>query len=195
MHRSLRPIGLVATFALCLSLAVPIAPRTAAADDEDDEALEYARPGVYAMINVIGGLDVDRRNNQTDLAGGAGYNLRLGSRESERLAWELEFEQFIPDGTSSQVFTYGLNGKFYFMEERLQPYVVLGANGQTRLRDGESRKTDWGFRMGAGLDYYLTKRWALNMENTYVAPVGDLLRQEYASFAVGVLYRFGGEDE
>jgi hypothetical protein len=189
MHRSLRPIGLIATTALILSVASPFAPGCAAAE-EDEEALEYARPGVYAMFDVVGGVNVDRRNNETDLSGGAGYNLRVGSRETERLAWELEFEQFIPDGTANQVFWYGLNGKFFFLEERTQPYVVLGAGGQTRLHEGEKRRTDWGFRMGGGVDYYLTKRWALNFEAVYVVGVGDLLRQEYASFGLGALYRF-----
>ena len=189
MHRSLRPIGLIAITALCLSMSSTLAPDFARAD-EDDEALEYGRPGAYAMLHVMGGIDVDRRRGETNLAGGAGYNLRLGSRESERLAWELEFEQFISDGANDQAFTYGINGKFYFMEEAIQPYIVLGANGHTRLREGEKRRTDWGFRMGGGVDFYLTKKWALNMEHTYVAAVGDLLRQEYASFALGVLYRF-----
>lgn len=191
MHRSLRPIGLVAAALLCASLG----PGVANADDEEDEALEYDRPGVYAMVHVVGGIDVDRRNNppgdgQTHLAGAAGYALRLGSRETERLAWELEFENLFADGTSTQLYTYGLNGKFYFLEERTQPYLVLGANGHTVLRSGEHRKTDWGFRMGGGTDFYLTKRWALNAEFTYVVGVGDLLREEYASFALGALYRF-----
>ena len=44
--------------------------------------------------------------------------------------------------------------------------------------------------MGAGVDFYLSEKWALNMEHTYVAAVGDLLKQEYGSFALGVLYRF-----
>ncbi len=190
MHRSTRPIGLIATTAFCLTLAASLAPGHALADDEEEEDVEYGRPGPYVMVHVMGGLDVDRRGRNTDLAGGAGYILRFGSRETERLAWELAFEQFIPDGTSSQAFTYGLNGKFFFAEDRWQPYIVLGANGHTRLRDGESRKTDWAFRMGAGLDFYVSEKWALNMEHTYVAGVGDLLRQEYGSFALGFLYRF-----
>ena len=194
MHRSPRPIGLVALhfalLAIVISLSAVVAPTAALAEDEDDEELEFARPGVYAMVNVVGALGVDRQNDETELSGGAGYNLRLGSRESARLAWEVEFENVITDGTANQSFTYGINGKFFFMEDFLQPYVVLGAGGYTVLRTGEHHRTDWGFRMGLGADLYLTKRWALNMENTYVVGVGDLLRSEYASFSVGVLYRF-----
>jgi hypothetical protein len=190
MHRSLRPIGLIATPALLVALVASLAPGAARADDDDDADLLYSRPGGYAMLHVMGGVDVDRRNDQTNLAGGAGYQVRVGARETEQLAWEIEFEHFMSEGTDDHAFAYGVNGKFYFMEEVLQPYLVLGAGGYTRLREGESRKTDWGFRMGAGLDLYFTKRLALNMEHTYVAGVGDLLRQEYGSFALGLLYRF-----
>ncbi len=194
MHRSTRPIGLIATTIFCLILALVVPGLAFAQDDEEEEyedEIDYGRPGVYAMVHIMGGVDVDRRiEDDTQLTGGAGYILRVGSRETPRLAWEVAFEQFVLDGTSSQSFTYGLNGKYYFTQNRWQPYLVLGANGRTMLREGAHRQTDWSFRMGGGLDFYLTEKWALNLESTYVAGVGDLLYQEYGSFALGVLYRF-----
>jgi len=186
MHRSLRPIGLIAAITACLALVSTLAPDVGLADDE-----EYGQPGLYAMFHAVGGLDVDRRFAENQTRGGGGFNTRIGSRESERLAWEFEFEWLIFDGVSDGVWTYGINGKFYFSEARLQPYLVLGANGMTRKHQNRSgHATDWGFRSGLGADYYLNEKWALNLETSYIAGVGDLLRREYASFGLGVLYKF-----
>lgn len=193
MHRSTRPIGLIPTspagqYLFCIVASAIVAVLAAAPAIAEDE--EYGRTGAYARVGVVGGVDVDRRTNDTATAGGAGFNVWFGSREGPRLAWEIGVEGLLSDGTNDSAWNYGIAGKFYFSEGRLQPYLVFGAGGYTRLRDGEKRRTDWGFRPGLGLDFYLTEKWALTGEGAYVVGVGDLLRQEYASFSLGVLYRF-----
>lgn len=186
MHRSLRPIGLVFSTIVLVSLALVATAGTATAEDE-----EYGKLGAYVMFNPVGGLDVNLRPDPADLQGGGGFNTRLGWRETERLAWEVEFEWVIFDGVDDSVWTYGLNGKFYFTQGRIQPYLVLGANGMTRKAENrDAHFTDWGFRTGLGYDYYLTEKWAVNLECTYVAGVGDLLYRDYASFSLGAMYRF-----
>jgi len=188
MNRSLRPIGVIAALSMCFWLALG-AGLAFADDSEDDE--DFARTGVYFGLNGVGGLGVDRRFDPTELSGGGGLNARFGSRESERLSWELEFEWLMFPDPEINNLTFGINGKFYFAEQRWQPYVVLGAGSKTVLRSGPApNNTDWGFRMGGGLDYYLTRHWALNTECVYVVGVGGELRLEYGSFSLGAIYRF-----
>lgn len=184
MNRSPRPIGII----VALSMMFVLFPGPGFADDDDES--EFSRPGIYLGLNGVGALGVDRRGSSNELAGGGGVNIRAGSRESAILSWEFEFEWVdLPDENDNSL-TYGINAKFYFAEKRLQPYMILGAGGGTRFQKDIGRNTDWNFRMGGGLDYYLTKHWALNSENVYVVGVGSLLRQEYASFSLGAIYRF-----
>lgn len=188
MNRSLRPIGVIAALSMCFWLALG-AGHAFADDSEDDE--DFSRSGLYFGLNGVGGLGVDRRVDPAELSGGGGLNARIGSRESERLSWELELEWVMFPERDTNDLTVGINGKFYFAENRWQPYVVLGAGSKTTVQAGPgSNDTDWGFRMGGGLDYYLTRHWALNSECVYLVGVGSQLRREYGSFSLGAIYRF-----
>jgi len=189
MNRSLRPIGVIAALSMWMWFALG-SGLAFAADDDDDEA-DYARPGVYVGMNGVVALNVNRRGPENLLAPGGGINVRFGSRESERLSWEIEMEWVDAPKWNQNNLTFGINGKFYFTEKRWQPYAVFGAGSKTVFRGGPApNNTDWGFRMGGGIDYYLTKHWALNSENVYVVGVGGELRLEYASFSLGAIYRF-----
>ena len=192
MNRSSRPIGVIA--ALLMSLV--LVPGLVLADENDDgekqkKEGDWGRPGIYLGFNGMGALNVDRRGSDNDLTGGGGFNARVGSREGPVLAWEFIVEWTILDGgVPNSIYDYGINAKFFFSEDILQPYIVLGAGGETRTYAGKPHRTDWGFRMGAGADFYLTEHWALNSEYSYVVGVGKLLKQEHGSFSLGVIYRF-----
>jgi len=157
---------------------------------EDDEESEYARTGWYVGGSGVATYGASRRDGDENQANG-GVNARFGWRESSWLALEFATEWTILRDVSYGIWTYGVNGKFFLMEERLQPFLLAGAGGMTQKteRDGSS-STDWGFRFGAGADYYLTERWALSAEATYVWGVGEVWQRDYASFGLGVLYRF-----
>jgi hypothetical protein len=175
--------GLMMVPLLLCWLVVP-----AAADDE--EALQYNRTGVYLGFSAVGALGLDRTTGSVLTEGGGGLNVRAGTRESARLAYEAEFEWVMLSQRENNNYVYGINTKFFFMDERLQPFMVLGANGMTQTRVNEASQTDWGFRFGAGTDYYLTKRIAATFEVSYILGVGQVFERDYLSFGLGAVYRF-----
>ena len=185
MNRSSRPIRAIAALFSLLAFAA-FAPGAAFADehDEDEDHGDYGRPGIYLGLNAVAGLNVDRRGPGDEVSGGGGLNARFGSRENELLAWEFQFEWVAFDQIDYGAWAYGVNAKFFFSEDRIQPYVVIGAGGMTR-KDETGSATDWGFRLGGGGDYYLSEHWALNTEFVYMVGVGGVLERDYASFSVG----------
>ena len=190
MNRSSRPIRVIAALFSLLAFAA-FAPSAAFADehDEDEDHGDFGRPGIYFGLNAVAGMNVDRRGPGDEVSGGGGLNARFGSRETELLAWEFEFEWVAFDQIDYGAWAYGINAKFFFSEDRLQPYVVIGAGGMTR-KDETGSATDWGFRLGGGGDYYLSDHWALNTEFVYMVGVGGVLERDYGSFSVGAVYRF-----
>ena len=54
----------------------------------------------------------------------------------------------------------------------------------------KSRDSDWGFRGGGGVDFYVSPHIALDIEISYMWGVGDVWQEDYTSFGAGVTYRF-----
>lgn len=166
----------------------------AAAQDADAE-IDYARQGMY----VGGTLQVGLVSSETIFGISEpswkpypGLDLRLGWRESERFAIEIEFE-WLASTKSIDLgnWALGVNGKFYFAEQRIQPYLVLGANGMWVNVPGQpTSEVDWAFRNGIGVDYYLTENWALNGETSFVWGVGEIWKYYTLNFSLGAIYRF-----
>jgi hypothetical protein len=166
------------------------------ADDDEDEEPDYARTGLYvrgaaqaAIWSARGGFPpAPPVSWQPDF----GLDVALGWRNSERLALEFEFEWIINHNDASLGhWLLGVNGKFYFLEERIQPYLVLGAGGMWSKVPGAAKfRDDWAFRNGLGVDYYLTEHWALSGESTFVWGVGGLWKNYFVTVSVGAMYRF-----
>jgi opacity protein-like surface antigen len=180
----------ILTIALLACMALP-----AAGQDDDDDAPDYARSGAYVGGAFNLGLVTNKSFPGTvpfTWQPQPGLDARLGWRESERLALEIEFEWLAStDGIEYGSWVLGVNGKFYFAEERIQPYMVLGVNGMwAKVPGAVSSNVDWAFRNGIGLDYYLTENWALNGETSFVWGVGSVWKYYYLTFGVGAVYRF-----
>ena len=167
---------------------------------QDDEAAEGpGRPGWYL---AAGGSFVltNYRSVPEGAADTFGFNGRVGYRANRYAAMEAEFEWLHPfgleapaGGTQFRSYAIGINGKFFLTDAVIQPYAILGVGGLiTTTISGLSdvRRSDWGFRGGAGADYYLTPNIVLNVEATYMWGVGDVWESDYASFGAGLMYRF-----
>lgn len=168
----------------------------ALADDDEDEEPDYARTGAYvrgaAQVAIWSSLAGFPPAPQVNWQPDPGIEVALGWRNSERLALEVVFEWVINhNDVSDGSWLLGANGKFFFLEDRIQPYIVLGANGMwAKIPGGLSFRNDWAFRNGVGVDYYLTNHWALTGESAFVWGVGDLWKNYFVTVSLGAMYRF-----
>lgn len=101
------------------------------------------------------------------------------------------------------------NAKGYLLTGRFQPYAVGGIgfmyadlrsrnavtiecaiwycfNNRAVIRDD----VVFAARLGAGVDFWITENWALNLESSYVLPTGDLADLRFVNLSWGVSYRF-----
>ena len=167
----------------------------ALAADEDEEP-DYARPGAY----IKGAAQIAIWNAHEGMAPAApvswqpdfAFDMALGWRNSERLAIEAEFEWIINhEKPTDGSWLLGVNGKFFLLEERIQPYVILGAGAMWVKVPGSDRGPgDWAFRNGVGVDVYLNNHWALTAETTFVWGVGSVWNNYFLTFSTGAMYRF-----
>jgi opacity protein-like surface antigen len=175
---------LIPTIAVLSLLALPVQ-----ADEED-----YARTGVYVggygIVDFTRNGDTDRGYGSENTMIGGGANLRLGWRESPSLAYELEVEWIDSTGdTAYGTLVWGANARFYLLDQAIQPYVLMGVNGMT-AKALSNRDTDWAFRHGLGVDFYLTENIAVGAEGTFLWGTGRFWKQYHLTAGLGVLYRF-----
>lgn len=181
---------------------------------------DYARPGWYAGINFFYAIsDYDLTTDDLDVVppqpagvdpefkGAFGVDARAGYRAWERWAFEFDYQwQSGYDATHGgiepdlEIDTHllSLNTKFFVLTDHIQPYGLVGASlliFNTELVDSQFEKPwdiDVGFapRFAVGIDYYLTDRWVLNVEGSYIVPVGNLDGANMGSVGMGAQYRF-----
>jgi len=108
--------------------------------------------------------------------------------------------------------TATINALAYFPIGRFQPHVLVGLGGMwAQLRTSNSVDEICGpneywfcqpvysqlghsgsfvMKFGGGLDYYVTRDWAIVLDASYVLPFGDLDDLRYTSFNWGFLFNF-----
>lgn len=191
MARTWRLLLLASCIAL---LFAPIAGH--AEDDEEEEEAEYSRVGAYVRASGEAAWTTAQEGFPypwlVSWAPEFGLDVTLGWRNSERIAIEAEFEWITnTEGIEYGSWLFGVNAKYYILEERIQPYIIAGMNGMwTKVPDATYSLYDWSFRNGIGVDYYLTPHWAITSETTFVWGVGDLWNNYFLTFGVGAMYRF-----
>jgi opacity protein-like surface antigen len=107
-------------------------------------------------------------------------------------------DDFFPDERQDfQAVSAAANTRLYPLGGRIQPYALAGLGiiasvVEHRDRDSSIKQSnaDWGFRTGAGVDFYLTGEIALSLEAVYVSTVGDIKDTDHVSIGMGILYRF-----
>ena len=197
-------------------LVLLLASPAAAQEEEpewDDSYYPFAREGIYFGLSAhyaLENFDTDPSvsvpgvgtSGSAEDAGGFGF--RLGYRAHPRVAAEILFQYFwgfeiqnsvTAGGTSSSAtdefdgFGLTANAKFYAFLGRLQPYGVVGVGGLSF----DNKKDDGsGFiaRIGGGLDLYISDSFLIDAEIAYVFPGGSMSELQFATFAVGVQYRY-----
>ncbi len=174
-------------------LLAPIAGH--AADDEAEEA-DFSRDGAYVRASGQVAWTTSQQGFPVPLLVSwepeFGLDVTLGWRNSERIGVETEFEWITnTEGAEYGSWLLGANLKYYVLKDRIQPYLIGGINGTwTKVPGATDSLYDWSFRNGIGVDYYLTRHWALSSETTFVWGVGDLWNNYFLTFGVGAMYRF-----
>lgn len=149
---------------------------------------------------------------------GLGLHARVGYRFHPRVAAEAHYEWlagfdastdsvYRPDvGSGTQVATATLwtltgNAKLYLLRGEVQPFLLAGAgvlsadvkdeaDPSDGLPDLSDSSSGFAARFGAGIDYYLSEKFSLNFDASYVLPTGAVEDFDYVSVGWGFQYRF-----
>jgi opacity protein-like surface antigen len=148
-------------------------------------------------------------DNSFGINGRFGYRCHSRFSVETEIEWTNGFEADIEKETSGKVGTTDLepivvttNAKAYLMTGRIQPFLLAGL-GLMRMEYKERdttrdpvpsdkkqryRKTRFAMKIGAGVDYYLTKNVVVGLDVDYVN--GFSLDVDYVLIGGGVQYRF-----
>lgn len=154
-------------------------------------AQDYAEPGVYGQINGVASFLSDSEETAVGASG------RLGYRMSPNLAIEGQVDysgDFAGSGARLSATLVTLNGKYFFLQEQLQPFVLAGVGGQFAKAGisglGSGKEEAFVVKAGGGLDFYFTERAGLSLEAVYNIGTGDLSDFDWLGLGWGVFYRF-----
>jgi hypothetical protein len=161
---------------------------------------EYYREGGYAAVGVAQGFE-NFDTGGTGLSAGdsdPGFALRGGYRFQKEFAVELSIENLtgfeLEAGNNSvdlDFWHYVVQGKYYFMTERFQPYALVGLGQSTGDVDSLGIDGDGGLiRLGVGTDFYINKDVGLFAEIHYNRLTGDLKDLDHTTALLGVIVRF-----
>lgn len=204
--------------ALCLAPALALADPHEAEPDGKEQKPGFGRSGFYLGANFAYGFGNFYEDSIEDgvpvsvtVDDSPGLNARLGYRLLPFFAleahyeWMDEFELKISGLPTLDQTTHTITGNLKFLLPlwRFQPYLMLGAGAQ--YYDIEEKvlgvldDTDWVFaaRPALGIDFYLTRRFVLNVEGAGVIALSDFSGQlssidtlPYVSIGAGLQWRF-----
>jgi len=139
---------------------------------------------------------------------GFGVNARGGYRFHPNFAVEGQYEWVTdvkvdiiggvdyPSAMRLGTWTFTANGKGYVMTGKVQPFLSLGAgliHADVNDRMGlDLRNDEYGFtlRIGGGVDFYMSPKWLVELDLSYVLPTAGLAPFDYVAGGIGVGYRF-----
>ena len=184
----------------------------------------FQRPGVYLGVSGAFGIGLFQTQVEAslppsankNLGNSAGVNARIGYRILPWLALETQYEWLdrftvFPNPSTSVVFTPNTvtgNLRLILPFGQIQPYALAGvgvgvwsADRQLVNSNDSVSSTGFAYRLGAGVDFYLSENWILGIEGTGVLNTQTLGFDEtrvpfelngldYFSVAAGIAYRF-----
>ena len=171
-------------------------------------------------ISLFGGQFESSSLENPKLGNSAGFQVKAGYRVASWLALEAQYEWLdefvltarsdVPDETKKvaqfKPQTVTANLKFILPTGRIEPHVIVGLGVGlweiTRIQKRTSvQKSFFAARLGAGVDFYLTRSWVLNVQGTGVIGttkfdqndlglVFEIDNLNYFSLSAGVSYCF-----
>ena len=199
MHGRGLALGLHLLLVLWMALLTALSA-TAQDDEEEEEEDESSRPGFYLLARFTNNVLLDGGDYSTGAEGSVGYRIRPWLAAELTGDWVSGFD-LSGGGTRLVAGTYGPTARFYPMRGRFQPYGLVGVGAtffdgrNTALAPYDQTQWDMSFRLGVGIDWYVSYEFGLNFGPTFVIPVGindDLgVDHSYVSIGVGGFLRIG----
>lgn len=157
---------------------------------------EYGRSGPYIGAGALYAFENFDTSGLQSPDGSWGYDIKGGYRFNEYFALEIGWHHMLgfDDSTGdTEIFQADASAKVYPLHGVFQPYL-LGGVGYNDVEDeragGIADGAGVAFRFGGGLDFYITRNFALYAEVGYL--LGTNGRGDYGTIPLtfGVLYRF-----
>lgn len=160
-------------------------------------AQDYSRVGLYAGLNGVAAFENfdGAPSGVFDTAIGASGRLGYRFAPAFSIEGQVEYSGDFADccGVDFTSTLVTINGKYYVLQDQIQPYLLAGIGGAFMNADsglGSSDENSFVAKFGGGVDFYLTSNIALELEAVYNVTTGDLDDARYTSLGWGVVYHF-----
>jgi opacity protein-like surface antigen len=161
-------------------------------------AEEESNPSLYGTLGALWALDAFDVPQTANTQNSWGLDARVGYRFHENLAAEVQYQwaaRYEVTQNAAQVGTVEThagtaNLKAGLLATAFQPYILFGVgivNGQ--LRPGNDA-TEFGLRVGGGLQWFVTHHLGFYGELTYLKAFGSLKDIDAVPIAFGAAVRF-----
>jgi opacity protein-like surface antigen len=154
--------------------------------------------GAYLGFSAFYALDTSD-NEVDDIADTSDFGLafRGGFRVSPPLAIELQGD-YNNAWTDFDLWTVTVNFRVYPLQMeafggdigRVQPYLIAGAGVIAGDPDSDPYQLNGAFRMGAGLNVYVTDQIAIDAGSEWTVGTGFWSDASYMKFGLGLQYNF-----
>ena len=184
---------------LALAIALSLCALPVLAQDDYDEEDDFGRPGLY--VGAMGtyafeNFYVSDRGYFSDPDGydnSFGFNVRAGYRAQDHFAAEFQYEYvngFDRAETSIRTHVFTANAKVPLTTGRFQPFLGYGL-GLMSASQGGASELNFAMRASGGIDIYINNNWMVQLESSYVFPIGDVRGLDYVTAGfLGIAYRF-----
>jgi opacity protein-like surface antigen len=180
------------TLVVCVLFAAP-----ALAQEYSREGFSVGVSGSAAFENFddTGGVDFD---DTGALGAAASYRFHPNFAVDARFEHTFDFEGDAgPVDIDVNIWTLTANAQFFILTEQFQPYVIGGVglaeaevSVDTPFGDDDDTESDPVFRLGVGMDSYVSPNFVVGLEAAYNFGTNDLDDFDYWTLTALLRYRF-----
>lgn len=161
---------------------------------------EYGKGEPTVYIGASGLLSFDDRWGESGTEVDGGASLRMGVRLGAPVAFEMQGDYLhTKEWRDDFRWLMTLNFRIYptqleqlegYLPDLLQPYVVAGAGVVGGDPAGDKYQLNGGFRVGAGLDFYVMEQLAVSFGYEWITGTGFWSGADSRNLALGLQYNF-----